>query len=157
MLVRTKNVRDAVLDDVDFDVSHPRYLSHVQRLARSKSQVATISFSGQLTEFQPKEDAISGIHPTTEAITNDLAEILLGLFIPWQDLGPLLCRSKEQGKNHSQIWATVEPTLSLHITEISQEILTYCESPRKIVRQTQSYANQPPRALLMTPMTTIWE
>ncbi|KAJ5100152.1 hypothetical protein N7532_007153 [Penicillium argentinense] len=122
MLVRTMNVRDAVLDDVDFDVSHPRYLSHVQRLARSKSQVATISFSGQLTEFQPAEDAISGGHPTTEAIINDLAEILLGLFIPWEDLGPLLCRSKEQGNNYPQIWATVEPTLSPHNRDFARNI-----------------------------------
>lgn len=82
MLVRNKNVRDAFLDDLGFDVHHPRYLSHVQRLARSKSQVATISFSAQLTEFQPAEDAISGGHPTTEAILNDLAEFLLGLSIP---------------------------------------------------------------------------
>lgn len=122
MLVRTKNVRDAVLDDVDFDVGHPRHLSHVQRLARSKSQVATISFSGQLTEFQPAEDAISGGHPMTEAIINDLAEILLGLFTPCQDLAPLLRRSKEQGGNYSQLWATVEPTLSPHNRDFARNI-----------------------------------
>jgi hypothetical protein len=122
MLVRTKNVRDAVLDDVNFDVSHPRHLSHVQHLARSKSQVTTISFSGQLTEFQPAEDAISGGHPMTEAIINDLAEILLGLFTPWQDLAPLLRRSKEQGDNYSRLWATVEPTLSPHNRDFAKNI-----------------------------------
>lgn len=122
MLVRTKNVRDAVLDDVDFDDSHPRHLSHVQRLARSKSQVTTISFSGQLTEYQLAEDAISGGHPRTEAIINDLAEILLGLFTPWQDLGPLLRRSKERGETYSQLWATVEPTLSPHNRDFARNI-----------------------------------
>jgi hypothetical protein len=39
----------------------------------------------------------------TEAIINDLAEILLGLFTPWQDLAPLLRRSKEQGDNYSRL------------------------------------------------------
>ncbi|OKP09501.1 hypothetical protein PENSUB_5150 [Penicillium subrubescens] len=111
-----------LLDDVDFGVSHPRYLSYVQRLARSKLQVAKISFSGQLTEFQPAEDAISGSHPTTEAITNGLAEILLCLFMPWEDLGPVLRRSRERGNNYSQIWATVEPTLSPHNQDFARNI-----------------------------------
>jgi hypothetical protein len=35
MLVRTKNLRDAVGDDVDFDPNYPRYCTHVQHIALS--------------------------------------------------------------------------------------------------------------------------
>jgi hypothetical protein len=60
MLVRTKHVRDAIVDDVDFDPSHPQSETHVQRLARSSSQATTVTFNGQLTEFQASEDAVPG-------------------------------------------------------------------------------------------------
>jgi hypothetical protein len=67
---------------VDFDLRHPRYNPFVQRLAWSESQVATISFNGQLIEFQLEGDAVLRGHSTRHAIVDDLAEILLGLFIP---------------------------------------------------------------------------
>jgi hypothetical protein len=89
MLVHTKNIWDAILADIDFDEHHPRYNTHVQQQARTQLQVATVTFSGQLTEFQPAEDAVLGGHPKTEAILNDVAEILLGLFVPWNRLLPL--------------------------------------------------------------------
>ncbi|KAI7969587.1 hypothetical protein EIK77_006328 [Talaromyces pinophilus] len=89
MLVRTKSQRDAVRDDMDIDPAHPRHGTHVQRIARTQSQVATVTFTGQLTEFQTAEDCIRGGHPTTAAIRNDVAEILLGLFVPWATLLPL--------------------------------------------------------------------
>ncbi|KAK4936123.1 hypothetical protein LTR66_015377, partial [Elasticomyces elasticus] len=60
MLVRIKSVRDAATHDVDFDLSHPQNNTHVQRLARTSSQVSTVTFNGQLTEFQASEDAVPG-------------------------------------------------------------------------------------------------
>jgi hypothetical protein len=45
--------------------------------------VAIATFNGQLTEFQASEDAVPGGYPKTTAIMNDVAEILLGLFVPW--------------------------------------------------------------------------
>jgi hypothetical protein len=80
MLVRTKNIR------LDFDPNHPKYGTHVQRLSRTESQVATVTFNGQLTEFQDAEDPVPGGHPKTEAIMDDVAEILLALFVSWENL-----------------------------------------------------------------------
>lgn len=114
MLVKTKDVRDAIADDVDFDPNHPRYATHVQRLARTPSQVATVTFNGQLTEFQPAEDAVPGGHPKTTAIMNDVAEILLGLFVPWDQLINLFRPSTKRTDTCVQIWAAVEPTLTFH-------------------------------------------
>ncbi|KAL3488652.1 hypothetical protein BJX62DRAFT_227187 [Aspergillus germanicus] len=70
----------AALDDFAFNPSHPRSNLCTQRIAASRSQIATAIFSGPLTQFQAAEDSIPGGHPKTDAIINDLAEILLGLF-----------------------------------------------------------------------------
>jgi hypothetical protein len=86
MLVRTKRLKDATTDDIPFTDAHPKHRTHIQRLAQSPSQTATVTLQGELTEFQSVEDAIPGRHPTTTAIQNDLAEVLLGLFVPWESL-----------------------------------------------------------------------
>ncbi|OKO94694.1 ATP-dependent DNA helicase pfh1 [Penicillium subrubescens] len=122
MLVKTKNIRDAIADDADFDPSHPRYTTHVQRLARSPSQVATVTFSGQLTEFQAAEDAVLGGHPKTTAIINDMSEILLGLFVPWTHLVNLFRRYATQRDTCIQVWTAVEPTLPFHIRAFARNI-----------------------------------
>jgi hypothetical protein len=74
MLVRTKRLKDTTSDDLPFAETHPRHLTHIQRLAQSPSQKATVTFQGELTEFQSVEDSVPGGHPTT-AIQNNLAEI----------------------------------------------------------------------------------
>ncbi|OKO97720.1 ATP-dependent DNA helicase PIF1 [Penicillium subrubescens] len=114
MLVKTKHVRDTITDDVDFDPDHPRYATHVQRLARTPTQLATVTFSGQLTEFQVAEDAVPGGHPKTTAIMNDVAEILLGLFVPWHQLIDLFRRYATTTDAYVPVWAAVEPTLAFH-------------------------------------------
>jgi hypothetical protein len=83
MIVRTKRLQDATTEDISFDEAHPRYRTHIQRLAHSPSQMATVTLQGELSEFQAAEDSVLGGHPITTAIQNGLAEILLGLFIPW--------------------------------------------------------------------------
>jgi hypothetical protein len=114
MLVKTKNTRDAIADDMDFDPDHPRYATHIQRLARTSSQVATVTFNGQLTEFQAAEDAVPGGHPKTTAVKNDISEILLGLFVPWHHLTNLFRRYATKRDACIQVWAAVEPTLAFH-------------------------------------------
>jgi hypothetical protein len=49
MLVQSKNVRDTIATDLEFDPKHPKHSIQVQRLARKKSQVATITFSSHLS------------------------------------------------------------------------------------------------------------
>ncbi|KAL2801994.1 hypothetical protein BJX63DRAFT_426386 [Aspergillus granulosus] len=73
-------IQDATSQDVNFDPNHPRHLSHVQHLALSPRQTATVTLQGQLTEFQTAKDSLPGGHPDTNAILNNIAEILLGLF-----------------------------------------------------------------------------
>lgn len=126
MLIRTTNARDAIADDVDFDMSHPQSNTHVQRLARTSSQVATVTFNGQITEFQASEDAVPGGHPKTVANMNDLAEILLGLFVPWGQLAGLFQEHANAVPTKrdacSRIWKTVEPTLVPHLRTFAANI-----------------------------------
>lgn len=122
MLVKTKHIRDAIADDVDFDPDHPRYATHVQCLARTPNHVATVTFNGQLTEFQAAEDAVPGGHPTTTAIMNDVAEILLGLFVPWGQLNNLFRPYTTRTDACVQVWGAVEPTLPFHCRAFAKNI-----------------------------------
>ncbi|KAF8860613.1 hypothetical protein BDZ45DRAFT_800769 [Acephala macrosclerotiorum] len=78
MLVQIKNVRDAIAADLEFDPKHPKHGIHVQHLAHKKSQVVTVTFNSQLSEFQAEEESIPGGHPVTTAMRNDLAELTMG-------------------------------------------------------------------------------
>jgi len=82
MLVQTKNLHNAISADIEFDSEHPKSTTYMQCLACQKSQISTITFNGQLSQFQPKEDSIQGSHPRTTTIKNNLAKVLLGLFVP---------------------------------------------------------------------------
>jgi hypothetical protein len=96
MLVQTRTKRGAILDHFDFDPDHPKNDTCVQQVARSKSQIATVIFNGQLIQFQTAKDSIPGGHPETNDITNDLAKIFLSLFIPWQQLSALFTQHAKQ-------------------------------------------------------------
>jgi hypothetical protein len=126
MLVQTKNVRDVIAADLEFDPEHPKHGIQVQRLARKKSQVVTVTFSGHFSQFQPEEDGVPGGHPVTTAMQNDLAEVLLGLFVPWNQL-PALSRLHAAGCGtargaYAKIWSIVEPTLSPHNRNFASNI-----------------------------------
>ena len=124
MLVQTKRKDDAKASDVEFEREHPKSDTHVQRLAGRESQVMTVHFNGQLSEFQSEEESVRGGHPTTTAIKNDFSEVLLGLFVPWDQLSSLFQRhtSGYETKRDacSMIWNIVEPTLSPHLRNFAQ-------------------------------------
>ncbi|PVH68340.1 hypothetical protein DL98DRAFT_631600, partial [Cadophora sp. DSE1049] len=126
ILVQTKSVRDAIAADLEFDPKHPKHGIHVQHLARKKSQVVTVTFNGQLSQFQAEEEGVAGGHPVTAAMRNDLAEVLLGLFVPWNQL-PALSRQyaadyRTTRDAYAKIWSIVEPTLSPHNRNFASNI-----------------------------------
>lgn len=86
------------------------------------SQVVTVTFNGQLTEFQVAEDTVRGGHPKTTAVINDVAEILLGLFVPWDHLTNLFRRYATKRDACVQVWAAVEPTLAYHSRGFARNI-----------------------------------
>ena len=86
MLVQTKNIRDEIAAGLEFDPKHPKHGVQVQRLARKKSQVVTVTFSGHLSQFQAEEEGIPRGYLVTTVMQKDLAKVLLGLFVPWNQL-----------------------------------------------------------------------
>ena len=62
---------------------------YVQQITCTQSQITIVTVQGQSTQFQAVKDFIPGDHPITIPIVNNIAEILLGLFIPWEAMSPL--------------------------------------------------------------------
>ncbi|KAJ6118382.1 hypothetical protein N7471_013849 [Penicillium samsonianum] len=122
MLVQIGSKRRNHPDHFDFHPRHPRRSACVQHVARLPSQIAIVPFSGQLTQYQTAEDSIRGGHPMTDAIANDLAEILLGLFVPWDKLRDMCLFEPPETNVLSHIWSSVKPTLAPHIQEFAANI-----------------------------------
>src|SRR5467141_1086199 len=60
-----------------------------QVICGPESLPRTVTLLGTLSKYQQDEDSIRGGHPETLAMQNDLAEILLALFVPWETLPSL--------------------------------------------------------------------
>ncbi|KAH6974061.1 hypothetical protein EDB80DRAFT_831121, partial [Ilyonectria destructans] len=90
----------------------------LQRMARTESQVKTVSLNGQFSQYQIQEEGVRGGHPNTTAIKNDLAEVQLGFFLPWDQLPALFQQHASEYDTKrdacSRVWDIVEPTLSPH-------------------------------------------
>src|ERR1700735_5672644 len=53
---------------------------------------------------------------------NDIAEILLGLFVPWDKLPLLFLQHATQLNPYTRLWTAVEPTLPPHIRDFARNI-----------------------------------
>jgi hypothetical protein len=119
MLVSYCSRKDATSADCLYDPTHPKYEKDIQRLAKIPNQVRTVSFHGYLSQYQNEEESVRHGHPTTLAIQNDLAEILLGFFIPWHKL-PIMFEKYcadyvSRNDAYTRVWNKVEPTLQKHL------------------------------------------
>jgi len=85
-----------------------------------------MALTGQLSEFQSEVETVLGGHLITDAIKNDLAEILLGLFAPWDQLPAIFQRYAADYQTRSEtcaeIWKVVEPILSSHNRNFTRNI-----------------------------------
>ena len=71
------------VSDFDFDIVHPDYNTKTQKLAISMSAVKLVAISGPLSTNKSAEKKSQQGHPAIDARQNNLAQILLGLFVPW--------------------------------------------------------------------------
>ena len=81
MLVDHCPRKDATTVDCLYDPAHPKYEKEAQRLAKTPGQVRTVAFHGFLSECQTEEESVRRGHPSTTAIRNDLAEVLLATYL----------------------------------------------------------------------------
>jgi len=119
MLVQRSPRREASTSDCLYDETHPNFETHVQRPAKTSAQIHTVCLHGQLSEFQEEEESVKRGHTITAAIRNDLAEVLLAFFVPWEKLLPLFeeyCpQNKTRNEAYSEAWCVIEPTLPEHL------------------------------------------
>lgn len=81
---RKRPARKRTGSDIDFTVNHPEHGEKTQIVCDPSSVARAVTLVGQLSQYQHIEDRVQGGHPETLAMQNDLAAILLALFVPWE-------------------------------------------------------------------------
>ena len=69
-----------------FEESYPHKSDLIQKHHTKPGSDFLVALIGNLSQCQSEEDSVPGGHPDTISRQNDLAEILLALFIPCQHL-----------------------------------------------------------------------
>jgi len=115
MVVQRCSRREASSTDYPYDERHPNFETYVQRVAKTSAQIHTVCLHGQLSEFQEEEETVKRGHAMTAAIRNDLAEVLVAFFVPWEKLLALFeahCPQYKTRKDaNSEVWSVIEPSL----------------------------------------------
>jgi len=129
-LVRKRPARNRVSSDIDFAMDHPEHGENTQIICDPSSIPRAVALVGPLSKYQHIEDRVKGGQPNTRAIQNDVAAILLALFIPWEELPILFADAPDMCGNECEsicdqcasIWAQVEPTLPMHIRDFARNV-----------------------------------
>src|SRR5436309_10702404 len=138
-IIRKRATKHRTGGDIDFHVNHPEHGEKTQVICNPESHVTrTVTLVGQLSQYQHDEDRIRGGHPETLAMQNDLAGILLALFVPWNALPSLFndvmsicgdgCKANCDQSSHtglqvcSIVWTRVMDTLPEHVQEFARNI-----------------------------------
>jgi hypothetical protein len=124
MLVQTGPMRDASSADCPYDTTHPKHSAEVQRLVKTLNQISTVCVHGSLSQFQQEEEKVPRGHTITSAIKNDVAEVLLAFFVPWDKIPSLFtlhCPDHAVRTDaNSHVWTIVEPTLLPHLRQYAR-------------------------------------
>jgi PIF1-like helicase/Helitron helicase-like domain at N-terminus len=121
-----------------FHKDHPEYGKMTQIICNPESDPRTVALLGPLSQYQQDEDRIRGGHPETLAMQNDLAGILLALFVPWEILPSLFhdvkdicgdeCDANCDKLSHtglqvcSIVWAKIKNSLPKHVQEFARNV-----------------------------------
>ena len=137
-LIRKRSPKNRTGADLDFDEHHPDHGKMTQVICDLESTPRTVAFVGPISQYQYLEDHIKGGHPKTLAMENDLAGILLALFVPWETL-PLLfndtiyvcgddCKTDCDRSGHtglqvcSLVWTKVKDNLPEYVQEYARNV-----------------------------------
>ncbi|MCJ1342680.1 hypothetical protein MMC31_000867 [Peltigera leucophlebia] len=104
--------------DIEFESSHPRHQTHVQRHSTKPGSQADVKLIGPLFDSDGLSNIISADDPGTVEGHNDIVVILLALFVPWNRLHSLFADMGATNDNYSSfcwaIWCLCYPTLDDH-------------------------------------------
>jgi len=131
--VRKRLAQNRTRSDVDFEPQHPEYGRKTQFLCATNFVPRTVALVGTLSENQSMEDGIRGGHPKTVAMEEDLATILLALFVPWQVLpshfGNVAATCHDESPPDSSplslsatVWHSIKESLPDHIQDFARNV-----------------------------------
>ena len=81
MLMQVKTSNDNIAFNIKFNFKHSKNHIHIQYLICFESQIKTVSFNNQIFLYQIKKKSIQENYSMTNAIKNNLAEMLLRFFV----------------------------------------------------------------------------
>ena len=136
MLVYPCAMRDASSADCSYDTAHPRHATETQRLVKTLSQLYTVCVHGSLSQFQQEEETVRRGHSITPAIQNDVAEVSLAFFIPWDKIPSLFtlhCPDHAlRNDANSHVWSIIEPTLAPHLRQYARNFSLIHKSKEEV-------------------------
>lgn len=87
--------------DIEFEFSHPEYQTHVQQHFIKPGSLAEIKLLRPLFNSDGYRDKISADDPRTAKDCNNIAVILLALFVLWDQLQVLFANIGTTNDNYS--------------------------------------------------------
>ncbi|MCJ1349552.1 hypothetical protein MMC31_007793 [Peltigera leucophlebia] len=113
--------------DIEFESSHPRHQTHVQRYSTKTGSQADVKLIGPLFDNDGLSNIISADDPRTAEGHNDIVVILLALFVPWNRLHSLFADMGAINDNYLSfcwaIWCLCYPTLDDHVKYYATNVL----------------------------------
>ncbi len=117
----------AILGNIEFVSSHPNSLTHVQQHFTKPGSQAEVKLLGPLFDNDGVSEIIPVDGPETPEGFNNIAVILLALFVPWDRLQPLFSEMGATNNNYLSfgwtIWCFFYLTLDDHVKYYTTNIL----------------------------------
>ena len=161
-MIKKRPLNDKTSSDIPFDTNHPEHKKKMQTICSPHTTPKLVALVGHISLQQPLEDKVPNGHVETAAMSNDLAVVLLGLFVPWQDLPSLFkefhstcgedCEARCDKSRHTgmqicnKVWTAIKDTLPEHIQDLARNV--------ELLRKSKEDAaiDSMERQLAVTPM-----
>jgi PIF1-like helicase len=131
--------RSAPRGSFSLAAGHPKFHTHRQYSAKLRQPggggdgdidgLWVPAIYGRLTEVNNRGDSADRISEDSQDVRNDIAEALLGLFVPWERLTPLFAEHaydetvfKDPRDACASIWYHIEPTLPPHLQRLATNV-----------------------------------
>ena len=131
--------RSAPRDSFSFATGHPKFDTHRQYSAKLRRPSGdgdgdidglwVPAIYGRLTEVSNRGNSADHILADSQDVYNDIAEALLGLFVPWERLTPLFAEYasdetifKEARDACACIWDHIEPSLPPYLQRLATNV-----------------------------------
>jgi hypothetical protein len=124
--VTTIKLQYSRASDLRFDKEYPIYDSLCQRVAKEYKDMITPSIYGKISELENQQDSITGEYENIGPILNDHCQVLLGLFIPWNQL-PALFEEYSMGYTNptdacSYVWDKIKDLQPPYIQRLASNV-----------------------------------